>query len=197
VIVANPRLFLLSPADCAGARARVLCRANADFPLARAVQRGEAPLGDVFSFLSGLYFRGKLTYASCFGTSPPLIITSADGLRTPECPVASGDLARWAATPVALDSFAYRQALTRDAKRLAASRPAGATVVLLGSLATPRYLAILEPIFTTALRVPRELIGRGDMSRGAILLRAVRDQRELEYVPAAQLPARRAARSAA
>jgi hypothetical protein len=197
VIAPVPRLFLISPADCSGARARILRHPGAEFPLAQALRRGEAALGDVFSFLSGLYFRGKLTYAACFGTSRPLIITPADGLQAPDRRVGHDELARWAATPIELGSAAYREALTRDAQRLAATRPARATVVLLGSLATPKYLAILQPIFGAALLVPRELIGRGDMSRGAILLRAVREQRELEYVPAAQLPVRRAARSAA
>ncbi|HEY6929256.1 MAG TPA: hypothetical protein VJA66_06235, partial [Thermoanaerobaculia bacterium] len=61
------RIFLLSPASCSGARARMLLRRQARFPLAERVRRPEgAPLGEVFSFLSGLYFRGKHTYAQAF-----------------------------------------------------------------------------------------------------------------------------------
>ena len=31
---------------------------------------GGAPIGEVFSFLSSLYFRGKLTYAQRFAAPP-------------------------------------------------------------------------------------------------------------------------------
>jgi hypothetical protein len=185
-----PRLFVLSPADCSGKRAQLLRRAEADFPLARALQRGAAPLGEVFSFLSGLYFRGKLAYATRFGTAGPLIITPADGLQSPQLRVGAADLARWAATPIDLGNAAYRQSLTADAERLAASRPRAATVVLLGSLATPKYLGILAPIFGPALLVPREMLGRGDMSRGALLLRVARAGLELDYLPASAVPQR-------
>ena len=50
------------------------------------------PLGEIFSFISGLYFRGKLAYARAFA-APPLnlpssqIITAAAGLMTPDRPV--------------------------------------------------------------------------------------------------------------
>src|SRR5215203_2835314 len=59
-----PRVFLLSPARLDGARARMLFHPVTMFPVARALRSTEgAPIGDVFSFLSGLYFRGKLAYA--------------------------------------------------------------------------------------------------------------------------------------
>src|ERR1051325_10991404 len=58
-------LFLLSPARCDGRRALTLLSPRAEFPLAVQLRRREgAPLGEVFAFLSGLYFRGKLTYAT-------------------------------------------------------------------------------------------------------------------------------------
>ena len=66
------RIFLLSPADCGGTRARMVLRPGATFDLARRVQaRGGAPLGEIFSFMSGLYFRGKLAYARAFAAPPP------------------------------------------------------------------------------------------------------------------------------
>src|SRR5690606_20239197 len=62
------RVFLLSPAHCGGRRAQLLLNEAAEFPLAQRIRSPEgAPLGEVFSFLSGLYFRGKLTYARRFG----------------------------------------------------------------------------------------------------------------------------------
>jgi hypothetical protein len=190
------RLFLLSPADCGAKRARILARPEASFPLARALQRGEAGLGDVFSFLSGLYFRGKLAYAQCFGNVAPLVITPADGLWHPQRRVDAARLARWAATAIELTNQAYTAPLRADAERIAASMPSAATVVLLGSLATPKYLDILAPIFAERLLVPQPLIGLGDMSRGAVLLRAVRSGRELDYLAASALPRRRARNAA-
>src|SRR5215831_6598216 len=67
----EPHVFLLSPAHCGGERAGLLLRARAEFPLAREVRSpGGAPLADVFSFLSGLYFRGKIAYARAFARPP-------------------------------------------------------------------------------------------------------------------------------
>lgn len=190
------RLFLLSPADCGGKRAQMLLRAEASFPLARAVQHGTATLGEVFSFVSGLYFRGKLTYASAFGGLDCLIITPAAGLQRASRRVARDELLRWAGVEIDLSNGDYRDPLARHAAALAVSMPRGARVVLLGSVATPKYLDVLRPIFGEALDVPSEFVGRGDMSRGALLLRAVRAGRELEYVRASALT-RRATRSAA
>ena len=59
------------PTAAARARKQALSP-NAQFALARAaaVARDGAPLGDVFAFVSGLYFRGKLTYALRFAAPP-------------------------------------------------------------------------------------------------------------------------------
>ncbi|HEY1418317.1 MAG TPA: hypothetical protein VGF41_10440, partial [Myxococcaceae bacterium] len=56
------RVFLLSPARCDGIRMSMLRRPAAAFPLALRLRTDPgAPLGDVFTFTSGLYFRGKVT----------------------------------------------------------------------------------------------------------------------------------------
>src|SRR6185369_12503944 len=65
------RIFLLSPANITGERAKLLLRESAGFPLAQRLQSQGAPLGEVFSFISGLYFRGKLAYASAHANPPP------------------------------------------------------------------------------------------------------------------------------
>jgi len=64
------RLYLLSPANVHGKRAQRVKRAEATFDLAARLRTQGAPLGEVFSFMSGLYFRGKLTYAKTFGAAP-------------------------------------------------------------------------------------------------------------------------------
>ena len=186
------RVFLMSPAHCGGIRARQLCHAAARFDLAQRLRAaGGAPLGDVFSFMSGLYFRGKLTYARAFARGPAdmLVITPSDGLLRADRCIGLDDLSRFAAVKVDADDLRYRLPLERDGTALARRIGALAEVVLLGSLATTKYLSILEPIFGPRLRVPQEFIGRGDMSRGALLLRAVRAQCELDYIPAAALGA--------
>jgi len=180
-----PRAFLLSPAHCDGKRARLLMRAEASFDLARRLRDGGAPLGEVFSHLSGLYFRGKLAYSLAFATAARgiMIITPTDGLVPPETVVTVDDLRRYASVAIAAGDERYRQPLTHDCERLLARVGRQAEVVLLGSLATRKYLDVLEPMFGPRLRLPREFVGRGDMSRGALLLRAVREGRELEYMP--------------
>jgi hypothetical protein len=58
-------------------------------------------------------------------------------------------------------------------------------VVLLGSIASDKYVNVLLDIFGEALLFPREFVGRGDMSRGGLMLRQVEDREELEYIPVA------------
>jgi len=172
-MTAAARVFLLSPAHCGGERARLLFREGADFDLARRVRRPPgAPLGEVFAFLSGLYFRRKLAYAQAFACPPAgvagvYVITPNEGLRPADDLV---DLARL---------------LRRDARRLAAALTLAGEVVLLGSVATGKYVDPLAEALGDRLWFPSDFVGRGDMSRGGLLLRCVRDGRELDYVAVA------------
>jgi len=181
------RIFVLSPASCAGERARLLLREEADFPLARRIRAEGAPIGEVFSFLSGLYFRGKISYAREFASPPPggagtLVITSDRGLVSPEERVARRDLLRFAAVPIDLAEGRYRKPLERDARRLADALAGEDEVILLGSIATAKYVDVLARALGGRLRFPVDFAGRGDMSRGGLLLRSLRDGRELAYV---------------
>jgi hypothetical protein len=56
-------------------------------------------------------------------------------------------------------------------------------VILLGSIASQKYVELLVEIFGDRLRFPVEFVGRGDMSRGGLLLRKATEGVELEYVP--------------
>jgi hypothetical protein len=188
------RVFLLSPAHCGGERARVLLSARADFPLARQLRgSGGAPLGEVFSFLSGLYFRGKLAYARRFGHVPSpggpltgggtLIITADSGLRPPEMPVTVADLRAAAGVDISVDNPRYHRPLRTAARALAGALAGEGEVILLGSVATAKYVDVLLDVFGEQLRFPSAFVGRGDMSRGGLLLRCVSENRELDYVP--------------
>jgi len=183
------RVFLLSPAHCGGERARLVFNEQAEFPLARRLRSaGGAPLGEVFSFLSGLYFRGKLTYAEAFAAPPAgapgvLVITTTDGLRPPSEAVTLDGLRRYARGSIDARDDRYRRALVRDARTLAEAAGPACEVVLLGSIATGKYVDLLLEVFGAALRFPSDFAGRGDMSRGGLLLRCVDARRELAYVP--------------
>ena len=78
----------------------------------------------------------------------------------------------------------YRRPLLRDAKRMAIQHPE-ARVVLLGSISTGKYVDVLQSVFAERLHFPIEFVGRGDMSRGGLMLRCVRARQELEYAPVA------------
>ena len=184
------RIFLLSPASCGGKRAALLFNPRADFIVAQRVRSDEgAPLGEVFSFLSGLYFRGKLNYARAFENPPPRrasgvhIITPTDGLCSPGAMVTLKDLERFAAVPIDADESRYRYPLEVDAKRLAEKIGPRCEVILLGSVATGKYIDVLEPIFGKKLRFPREFLGHGDMARGGMLLKRAESGVELTYIP--------------
>jgi len=182
------RVFLLSPASCGGRRAQLLLRDAAAFPLARQVRSGGAALADVFTFLSGLYFRGKVAYARAFAraphdTEPALVITSSRGLVPLDANVTIDDLREFAAVPIGSDSAHYRSALERTARALEALIDDETRVVLLGSIASGKYVDTLLDIFGERLRFPEEFVGRGDMSRGSLMLRCAEAALELTYVP--------------
>jgi hypothetical protein len=188
------RIFLLSPAHSGGKRAAMLTRPAATFELARQVQIGAATLGDVFTFCSGLYFRGKLTYACRFAAPPPgipgvQVITPTRGLLGPETMIGARELAEF--SEVAVDSAEPRFTHALRVSALALAAVDGCEVVLLGSVATGKYLDTLRPIFGDRLRFPVEFLGRGDMSRGALLLRSVVAGQELSYAPAPSPPLRK------
>jgi hypothetical protein len=188
---APSRVFLLSPAHCGGERATLLFRDGAAFDLARRVRRPPgAPLGEIFSFLSGLYFRGKLAYAEAFAAPPPgvagvYVITPSEGLRRADEPTDLARLRRYARVNIDLEDARYHRPLRRDVQRLAAELAPGGEVVLLGSVATGKYVDPLLEILGARLHFPADFVGRGDMSRGGLLLRCVRTRRELTYAPVA------------
>jgi hypothetical protein len=164
-----------------------MLRPGAESPLARALRAQDgAPLGDAFSFVSSLYFRGKATYARAFarppeGTSAGLVITPAEGLLSLDEPVTAARLEAWARVPIGARNGDFTGPLTRDAERLERAFGATTRFVLLGSVATEKYVRPLARVFGDHLLFPPDFVGRGDMSRGALLLRAVRENRELSY----------------
>ena len=185
------RIFLLSPANCNGVRAGWILRPQARSELARRLRTPEgASLAEVFSFLSALYFRGKLAYARAFARPPVpssgvLLITPTAGLMPDGSLVRMSTLRGFSRVPINVKSRRYRSALLRDVKQLAREIGPDCEVVLLGSIATGKYLDILTQALGDRLRVPAEFVGLGDMSRGALLLRCVKELRELNYVTVA------------
>ena len=187
--VESPRVFLLSPAHCGGKRAALLLREAADFPLAVRLRSSEGiSLGEAFSFLSGLYFRGKLAYASRFarpsdGVAGVQVITANRGLMAADTRVGLEDLRGFGSVDIQAHDPRYRAPLVRDIGRLAEDPTV--ELVLLGSVATGKYVDVLLEVVGGRLLFPTDFLGRGDMSRGALLLRAAGEGRELDYEPAA------------
>ncbi len=188
------RVFLLSPANCNGRRAKQILSSRATFPLAERLRsRHGAPLGELFAFVSGLYFRGKLTYARRFAAPPDPssavvgcgvhVITPNAGLRDPDTLVTRTAVRAFAGADVHPDNAAYRKPLERSARTLASEIGADCHVVLLGSIASLKYVGVLLDIFGERLRFPLEFVGRGDMSRGSLLLRKAAEGAELTYAP--------------
>ncbi|HYM22150.1 MAG TPA: hypothetical protein VEU08_03045 [Vicinamibacterales bacterium] len=155
--------------------------------------RQGAPLGDVFAFVSGLYFRGKLTYARRFASPPeagnPVIgsgvhvITPNAGLREPDTCITPRALRAFGEEDVHVDNVRYRRPLEKAARILRAEIGPDCDVVLLGSVASPKYVDVLTAIFGDCLQFPVDFVGRGDMSRGGLLLRRASEGVELPYVP--------------
>jgi hypothetical protein len=189
-VTARRQIFLLSPANSAGKRAGFLMRSNGRSALAQRLRSGEgATIGEVFTFMSGLYFRGKLAYASAFANPPDgcfgiQVIVPGLGLVPASAPIDLAGLRAVAQVPVDPGNRRFTTPLRRDAARLAEQLRPGDAAVLLGSIATPKYLEPLQDVLGSRLRVPQEFIGRGDMSRGALMLRCAAEGRELTYISA-------------
>ncbi len=185
-----PRVFLLSPANTSALRGQLLLKQDSQFELAQRFRRQGATLGEIFSFISSLYFRGKLAYATAFGNSPPgmppmLALTTSRGLLSPETAITLNDLIEMSGVPIDLNDRRYRKPLFRDALALADQLPPGSKIVLLGSIATGKYVDPLLEVFGSNLLFPEKFVGRGDMSRGGLMLRCAESRLELAYVSVA------------
>ncbi len=187
----TPRIFLLSPATCGGPRADLVTAPRSRLDLAARLRApGGVPIGDVMTFLSGLYFRGKLTYARAFARPPALVpdagvlvITPHAGLAPADAPMTLPVLRAAGRVNISVDNPRYRKPLEATASAVQSVIGAACEVVLLGSVASPKYVDVLGAIFGDRLLFPVDFVGRGDMSRGGLLLRSVREGRELPYVP--------------
>ena len=169
---------------------------RAEFDLARRLRRRQgAPLGEVFSFMSGLYFRGKLAYARAFASPPEpgspitgsgiFVITPTAGLRSPDTLVTRDALRAFGTVDVSADNPAYRRPLESSARAVLDDVGPECEVVLLGSIASGKYVEVLQGIFGERLLFPADFVGRGDMSRGGLMLRSASSLNELRYMPLA------------
>lgn len=189
------RVFLLSPARLDGVRGRALLEGAGRSSMGAALRTREgAPIGEVFRSLSGLYFRGKLAYATRFARPPAdvpwlgsgvLVITANRGLVPAESRITIEHLEAFAQTDIRHDERRFSVPLLRDAELLRQALGSEDEVVLLGSIAQAKYVSPLLSVFEGRLLFPRDFVGRGDMSRGGLLLRAVSAGGELDYAPVA------------
>jgi hypothetical protein len=186
--VSPHRIFLLSPANAMGVRAQMLLRPGAKSELAQRLRGTGVPLGELFAFMSSLYFRGKLTYSRAFANPPAncpgtLIITPSRGLLPPETTVTLREMQEISLARVDNTDDTYRRLLERDTRLLMECIGRDVQIVLLGSIATPKYVEPLVELLGEQLLFPSAFVGRGDMSRGGLLLRCSRERNQLDYVP--------------
>ncbi len=184
-------VFLLSPAHAGGKRAQTLLNPASNGLLARRLHAGEGvALGELFSFVSGLYFRGKLAYASRFAAPDDvLVITPHQGLLPASTLVSLEEFKGYSSVDIDADDAQYRRPLEIDLAALARRQDAR-RIVLLGSLASGKYVDVLRIPLKGHLFYPVSFIGRGDMSRGSLLLRHAKSGIELEYAAMDCLPRR-------
>jgi hypothetical protein len=169
---------------------------RATFDLAARLRTADgAPLGELFAFMSGLYFRGKLAYSCAFARPPDpaspisgagaFVITPNAGLRSIDTPVTLAALRNFAGVDIDVANPKYRRPLEVSARAIAEDVGPECAVVLLGSIASPKYVDVLQGIFGQRLLFPADFVGRGDMSRGGLMLRSVSAAEELTYISVA------------
>ncbi len=186
MIPAFPRVFILSPARLGGIRSSVLLREEAEFDLATRLRKGQANIGEAYSFISGLYFRAKLEYARTFaappaGVPPVLIIVPGLGLLPPETRLDRDQLRCVGEVIVHQDQEEFRSPLMRDAAMLA--KGDATRFIFLGSIATRKYTDPLRSVLGETIVVPNQFAGLGNMSRGSLLLKHATAKDELPYIP--------------
>ena len=111
------------------------------------------------------------------------VITPTAGLRAVDTVVTLDALRAFAKVDVSADNPAYRRPLERSARQIALDIGPDCDVVLLGSIASAKYVDVLQGIFGARLVFPQDFVGRGDMSRGGLMLRRASAREELVYVP--------------
>ena len=89
-----------------------------------------------------------------------------------------------ASVPIDADEPRYREPLERGCRTLVELAGDDCDFVLLGSVATVKYLAPMVGVFGDRLLFPEEFIGRGDMSRGGLMLRCARAGAGVDLRPA-------------
>jgi hypothetical protein len=181
------RIFLLSPANASGIRGLRLLDATSQSQLAVQLRQTGARLGDVYQHISSLYFRGKLEYAQRFQNPPQpaagvQIITGA-GLMLPETLIRLDEFRKISSISIDIRNERYRQSLVADLTRLRDMVGVHMDIILLGSIATSKYLDPIGAVFGEHVLVPRDFVGCGDMKRGSLLLHCCAQGTELEYVP--------------
>jgi hypothetical protein len=187
----SQRIFLLSPAYAGGRRAQMILSERAQFELAKKLRSKDgATIAEVFTFLSGLYFRGKIAYANAFacasnGDCAVFVITPTRGLVDARSTISLADLREFAAVDIDEREPRYRKPLEKSVRQLAENLPSNCDVVLLGSIATGKYVDVFLKYFRKRLRFPADFVGRGDMSRGGLMLRCAADRTELKYISVA------------
>ncbi|HVR41146.1 MAG TPA: hypothetical protein VMU84_18780 [Thermoanaerobaculia bacterium] len=187
----SPKIFLLSPAKLSGTRAAQLMSPRAQFALAQRYRSEDGvDIADAFAFMSSLYFRGKIAYARRFAVPSPIVggdgifvITSGYGLVSPDWKITEERMKRMRKIDVDVSARNYVKPLRDHTQLLARAleEESDAEVVLLGSVATGKYVDVLRPLLGDRLRFPAVFAGLGDMSRGGLMLRAAREGRELQY----------------
>jgi hypothetical protein len=185
------RIFLLSPAYAGGRRAQTVLSDRAQFELAKKLRSEQgATIAEVFTFLSGLYFRGKIAYAKTFARSNNescgvFVITPTRGLVDARSTIKLSDLREFAVVNIDEEDPRYRKPLEKSVRLLARKLPVDCDIVLLGSIATGKYVDVFLKHFRERLRFPADFVGRGDMSRGGLMLRCAADRTELRYISVA------------
>lgn len=187
-VAPSPRVFLLSPARAGGPRYEMLLRPQARFDLAIKLREGTATIAEIYTFISGLYFRGKAAYAETFraapsGVPPALVIVPGAGLVPRDARISEEQLRTIAQIPVDENNRLYRDTLLETAKILDQHGGSTCLYVLLGSIASGKYTGPLLEIFGERLVFPADFVGRGDMSRGGLMLRCAQSGNELSYIP--------------
>jgi len=113
------------------------------------------------------------------------VVTPNRGLLPLDSTVDLAALRKMATGDIDADDRRYRRPLVAALKKLVADAGPETELVLLGSIASAKYVEVMTAVLGDRLLYPPAFVGRGDMSRGSPMLRCAESGDELEYASVA------------
>ena len=176
------KTIIISPAEVNSSSPRVSKILKNEFKtncsgksIAEKLKEGQVECSDFFSYISGNYFRSKLSYANEFGDRQ--FILYYEGLLKPSDTLNQSLINRYLDRNIKTDAELKTNIKTLLINQISDFGLDRDEIIFLGS---NKYIPILQPAFRI-IRYPKQMEGKGKTKTPYILTSSVKGKSELEY----------------